>query len=96
MLAGLLNETYDGDLKEFWENKRTATPVRAFAVQLHQTGCSVRETATIPAGLGHECSHGAVWNGGHQLADSGCDPPTAKPSWVAVDEAAVKVNGGQS
>ena len=30
------------------------------------------------------------------LADSGCDPPTAQPSRVAVDETAVKINGEQS
>jgi len=52
------------------------TPVRAFAVRLHQTGCSVRETATILAELGVERSHGAVWNWVHRLADSGRDPPT--------------------
>ncbi|WP_323677924.1 IS6 family transposase [Halorubellus sp. PRR65] len=96
MLADLLNETYDGDLEEVWENERTATPVRAFAVRLHQTGCSVRETTTILAELGVERSHGAVWNWVHRLADSGCDPPTAQPSRVAVDETAVKINGEQS
>jgi putative transposase len=96
MLADLLNETYDGNLEEVWERERTATPVRAFAVRLHQTGCSVRETATILAELGVERSHGAVWNWVHRLADSGCDPPTAQPSRVAVDETAVKINGEQS
>jgi len=96
MLADLLNETYDGGLEEVWERERTATPVRAFAVRLHQTGCSVRETATILAELGVERSHGAVWNWVHRLADSGYDPPTAQPSRVAVDETAVKINGEQS
>ena len=96
MLADLLSESYDADLEELWENERTATPVRAFAVRLHQTGCSVRETAAILAELGVERSHGAVWNWVHRLADSGRDPPTAKPSRVAVDETAVKINGEQS
>jgi putative transposase len=32
----------------------------------------------------------------HRLADSGCDPPTAQSSRVAVDETAVKINGEQS
>jgi len=96
MLPDLLNETYDGDLEEVWERERTATPVRAFAVRLHQTGCSLRETTTILAELGVERSHGAVWNWVHRLADSGCDPPTAQPSRVAVDETAVKINGEQS
>ncbi|QCS44716.1 IS6 family transposase [Natrinema versiforme] len=93
MRADLLSERYEADLEESWENERTATPVRAFAVRLHQTGCSLRETTTILAELGVERSHGAVWNWVHRLADSGCDPPTAKPSRVAVDETAVKING---
>ncbi|ELY63025.1 transposase [Natronococcus jeotgali DSM 18795] len=29
----------------------------------------------------------------HRLADSGCDPPEARPERVAVDETAVKING---
>ncbi|PCR90376.1 IS6 family transposase [Natrinema ejinorense] len=93
MLADLLSESYATDLEESWENERTATPVRAFAVRLHQTGCSLRETTTILAELGVERSHGAVWNWVHRLSDSGCDPPTATPSRVAVDETAVKING---
>jgi hypothetical protein len=44
MLADLLSEEYDGELDEYWERERTATPVRAFAVRLHATGCSLRET----------------------------------------------------
>jgi putative transposase len=93
MLADLLSESYDADLEETWENERTATPVRAFAVRLHETGCSLRETTTILAEFGVERSHGAVWNWVHRLADSGCDPPEAKPKRVAVDETAVKING---
>jgi putative transposase len=93
MLADLLSESYEPDLEETWENERTATPVRAFAVRLHQTGCSIRETTTILAELGVKRSHGAVWNWVHRLADSGCDPPEAQPKRVAVDETAVKING---
>jgi len=93
MLADLLSESYEPDLEETWENERTATPVRAFAVRLHQTGCSLRETTTILAELGVERSHGAVWNWVHRLSDSGCDPPEAQPKRVAVDETAVKING---
>jgi putative transposase len=96
MLADQLSEGYNADLEEARENERTATSVRAFAVRLHQTGCSVREAATVLAELGVERSHGAVWNWVHRLADSGCDPPTAQPSRVAVNETAVKVNGEQS
>ncbi len=93
MLADLLSECYDADLEETWENERTATPIRAFAVRLHQIGCSIREATTILAELGVECSHGAVWNWVHRLADNGCDPPEAQPKRVAVDETAVKING---
>ncbi len=93
MLADLLIESYDANLEESWENERTATPVRAFAVRLHQTGCSLRETTMILAELGVERSHGAIWNWVHRLADSERDPPTASPSRVAVDETAVKING---
>jgi putative transposase len=93
MLANLLSECYDADLEETWENERTATPVRAFAVRLHQTGCSLRETTTILAELGVERSHGAVWSWVHRLADSGCDPPEAQPKRVAVAESAVEFNG---
>ncbi len=92
MLADLLSEFYDADLEENWENEQTATPVRAFAVRLHETGCSLRETTTILAELGVQRSHGAVWNWVHRLADSGRDPPEAQPKQIAVDEtAAIKV-----
>ncbi len=42
MLADLLSDSYETDLEEYWENERTATPVSAFTVCLHQTGCSLR------------------------------------------------------
>ncbi|WP_394743220.1 IS6 family transposase [Natronococcus roseus] len=93
MLVDLLGESHDADLEESWENERTATPVRAFAIRLHKTGRSLRETTTILAELGVERSHGAVWNWVSRLADSGCDPPEAQPKRVAVDETAVKING---
>ncbi|KMT45740.1 transposase [Halostagnicola sp. A56] len=93
MLADLLSQCYDPDLEESWGNERTATPVRAFAVRIHETGCSLRETTTILAELGVERSHGAVWNWVHRLADSECDLPEAQPKRVAVDETAVKING---
>jgi putative transposase len=93
MLADLLSETYAADFKESWENERTATLVRAFAVRLHATSCSLREITLILTELGVERSHGAVWNWVHRIADSVPDPPTAQPSRVAVDETAVKING---
>jgi putative transposase len=93
MLADLLSQCFAADLEETWERERTATPVRAFAVRLHATGCSLRETTTILAELGVQRSHQAVWQWVHRLADSVPDPPTAQPSRVAVDETAVKING---
>ncbi len=36
-------------------------------------------------------SHQAIWQWKERLADSGSDPPTAKPSRIAVDETAVKI-----
>ena len=36
----LLRETLETTNLECWERERTATPVRAFAVRLHATGCS--------------------------------------------------------
>jgi putative transposase len=69
------------------------TPVRVFAVRLHQTGCSLRETITIFAELGVKRSHGAVRYWVRRLVDSRRDPPEAEPKRVAVDETAVKING---
>ncbi|WP_257300408.1 IS6 family transposase [Haloarchaeobius sp. FL176] len=93
MLADLLSECFAADLEETWERERTATPVRAFAVRLHATGCSLRETTTILAELGVERSHQAVWQWVHRLSDSAPGPPEAQPKRVAVDETAVKING---
>ena len=93
MLADLLEKDYNGELDEYWERERTATPVRAFAVRLHATGCSLRETEAILASLGVERSHQAIFQWVHRLTDSSPDPPTASPSRVAVDETAVRVNG---
>jgi len=93
MLADLLSESLAADYQECWERERTATPVRVFAVQLHATGCSLRETQEILRLLGVQRSHQAVWQWVHQLADSGHNPPEAQPKRVAVDETAVKING---
>lgn len=71
MLVDLLSESYAADFDESWERERTATPVRVFAVRLHATGCSLRETTTILTELGVERSHQAG------LADIVPDPPTA-------------------
>lgn len=93
MLADLLSKSFAANLEECWERERTATPVRAFAVRLHATGCSLRETASILAELGVERSHQSIFQWVHRLADSVSNPPSAKPKRVAVDETAVKING---
>ena len=95
-LADLLSEFYAAEFDEAWERERTATPVRVFAVRLHATGCSLRETQTILRSIGVERSHQATWHWVHRLADSVSDPPTAKPSRVAIDETAVRINGDWS
>ncbi len=74
-LADLLSECYAAEFDESWE--RTATPVRAFAVRLHATGCSLRETQAILRLLGVERSHQAIWHWVHRLADTVPDPPTS-------------------
>mgnify|MGYP006993518524 CR=1 FL=1 len=51
MLADLLSECFAAEFKECWERERTATPVRAFAVRPHTTGCSLRETKFFEAKL---------------------------------------------
>jgi putative transposase len=93
MPTDLLRECFAANLEETWERERTANALMGFAVRFHTTGCSLRETASILAELGVERSHGAVWNWVHRIADSVPDPPTAKPSRVAVDETAIKING---
>jgi len=89
----LLKKALDTANLECWERERTATPVRAFAVRLHATGCSLRETQEILRLFGVERSHQAIWQWVHRVADSVPDPPEAKPKRVAVDETAVKING---
>ncbi len=74
----LLSETLETTNLECWENERTATPVRAFAVRLHATGCSLRETKEILRLFGVKRSHQAVFQWVHRLADSVSDPPSAR------------------
>jgi putative transposase len=93
MFADLLEKDYNGELDEYWERERTATPVRAFAVRLHAAGYSFRETETILAFLGLKHSHQANFQWVHRLTNNSPDPPTASPSRVAGEETAVRVNG---
>ena len=64
-----------------------------FAVRLHATGCSLRETQAILRLFGVQRSHQAIFQWVHRVADSVPDPPEAQPKRVAVDETAVKING---
>ncbi len=89
----LLTETLDTTNLECWERERTATPVRVFAVRLHTTGCSLRETQEILRVFGVERSHQAICQWIHQISDSVPDPPEVKPKRVAIDETAVEING---
>jgi putative transposase len=93
LLADLFEKDYNDELDEYWERERTVTSVRAFAVRLHATGCSLRKTEAVLASLGVERSYQAIFQWVHRLTDSSPDPPTAQPSRVAVDETAVRING---
>ncbi len=56
-------------------------------------GLSVREIVSVLELLGIDRSHGAIWNWTHKLSEAQSDPPTAQPSWVAVDEKQIEVDG---
>jgi len=92
-LSDLLSKCSAVDLDACWERERTPTPVRALAVRFHATDCSLRETATILDVLGVNRTYQAIFQWMHRIADSGCDPPSAAPTRVAIDETAVKLNG---
>ena len=80
---------------ECWDDESTASALRALAVRLHSTGISLRETAAALEQFGVTRSHQAVWQWVHRTAETAPDPPTAKPSRVAVDETAVKIGTEQ-
>jgi len=48
-LRDLLKENLVVDDEGVWENERTLTPVRCFAVRLHSMGLSVREVEGVLA-----------------------------------------------
>jgi hypothetical protein len=50
-LAGLLKKRLNVENKDVWENERTPTPVRCFAVRLHSIGLSLREFEAVLAVL---------------------------------------------
>ena len=61
-LRDLPRENTDVDGKDVWENGRTPTPVRCFAVRLHSMGLSVREVEGVLAWLSVDRCYQAVWN----------------------------------
>jgi putative transposase len=69
------------------------TPVRAFAVRLQATGCSLRGTKAILALLGVKRSHQSIFQWVHRVSDSVSDPPSASLTRVAVNKTAIKING---
>jgi len=92
-LADLLRESLDVENQDTWENERTPTPVRCFAVRLHSMGLSLREVEAVLDWLGVDRCHQAIWYWKETLAEKQSDPPTAAPSRVAVDEKQIKVDG---
>lgn len=59
-LEDLLEKTLGTESFECWQQERTATPIRVFAVRLHAAGLSFRETATILALLDVDWSDQAI------------------------------------
>jgi len=92
-LADLLREPLDVDNQDTWENERTLTPVRCFAVRLHSMGLSLREVEAVLDWVGVDRCHQAVWYWKETAAKTQSDPPTATPSRVAVDEKQIEVDG---
>jgi len=92
-LADHLREHLDIENQDAWENERTPTPIRCFAVRVHSMGLSVREVEAVFDWLGVDRSFQAIWNWKETLADTQSDPPTASPSRVAVNEKQIEVDG---
>ena len=60
-LADLLKERLDVENQDSWENERTPTPVRCFAVRLHSMGLSLPEVEVVLDWLGIDRCHQATW-----------------------------------
>jgi transposase-like protein len=92
-LADLLKERLDVENQDSWENERTPTPVRCFALRLHSMGLSLREVEAVLDWLGVDRYHQAIWYWKETAVESQSDPPTAAPSRVAVDEKQIEGDG---
>ena len=90
-LQELLTENVETPSIECWDDESTASALRALAVRLHSTGISLRETAAALESIGVCRSHQAVFQWTHRVGENSPDPPTAAPSRVAVDEAAIRI-----
>ena len=82
--------TLEPNLLEFWDDESTASALRALAMRLHSTDISLRETAAALEQFGVTRLRQAVWQWVHRTAEMAPDPPSEKPSGVAIDETAVK------
>ena len=79
-LADLLKNNLDIDNQDPWENERTPTPIRCFAVRLHSMGLSLREVEAVLDWLGVDRCHQAIWNWKETLSNHQSEPPTPAPS----------------
>jgi hypothetical protein len=79
-LADLPRERLDIENQDTWENERTPTPIRCFALRLHSMGLSLHEVEAVLDWLGVDRCHQAIWYWKETVADAQCDPPTAAPS----------------
>lgn len=61
--------------RECWNEESTASTLRALAVRHHSTGISLRETAGVLEQFGIICSHQAVFQWVHRIAEQTPDPP---------------------
>jgi len=61
-LGDVLKKSLDIDNKDAWENERTPTPIRCFAVRFHSIGLSLREVEAVLNWLGVDRCYRTVWN----------------------------------
>ena len=83
-LADPLRDDIEVDDEDVWENERTPTPVRHFAVRLHSMGLSVREVEGVLTWSGVDRCYQAVWNWKEKLVEAQSDPPTRSFSSMLV------------
>ena len=69
-LADLLKERLDVENQDSWENERTPTPVRCFAVRLHLMGLSVPEVEVVLDWVGIDRCHQAIWDWKEMAAET--------------------------